>query len=195
MILNVKSNAAIKRIILLASCSRKWLLTIRPVGRWSHGEVWIFGFIPIKTLCFPLVFVWKHSINLFTGNGSNGISCCESSYSGPLPSSEINPSCIAIPLPKNDSFYADKGIFCQSYVRMQPTLKDNCKIKYEHVIYLAYSQLIVFEHASLPLVLTKYWRFWLLIGKSSVIVLGLEHHLFKLIRRAGEFARESWWII
>ncbi|XP_055325439.1 peroxidase-like [Sitodiplosis mosellana] len=66
------------------------------------------------------------------GNNSNGISCCESSYSSPLPPNEINPSCIPIPLPRNDSFYSNKGIFCQSYVRMQPTLKDDCKIKYEH---------------------------------------------------------------
>lgn len=70
---------------------------------------------------------------MIVGNNSNGISCCESSYSGPLKKKQIHSACIPIELPNNDSFYASKNIFCQSYVRMQPTLEVDCKILYEHV--------------------------------------------------------------
>lgn len=69
----------------------------------------------------------------FVGNNANGIECCEDSYSGPLPANETNPGCIGVPLPKNDQFYANKGVFCQTVIRMTPTLRINCNIKYAPV--------------------------------------------------------------
>lgn len=66
-------------------------------------------------------------------NNSNGIKCCTDTYSGPLPPNETNPVCIPVSFPKNDAFYADKGVFCQSFVRMQTTLEPNCKITYAPV--------------------------------------------------------------
>lgn len=62
------------------------------------------------------------------------MSCCASDYSGPLPKKKCNPSCIPVKLPKTDPYYSSKEIYCQNYVRMAPTLDNNCKILYEHVM-------------------------------------------------------------
>lgn len=89
-------------------------------------------------------------IAYYTGNESDAIRCCNSENTQPLQPDQINPSCIPIPLPANDSFYADKGIHCQNYIRMQPTLESNCKVEYAHV---TKKKIIYFEFTKLQICL------------------------------------------
>lgn len=80
--------------------------------------------------------LWQIIEQYFAGNPnapSPGIGCCDRGNSRPLTPSQTISDCVAVAIPKNDPFYADKKICCQSYIRMRATLSNDCKIKYVQV--------------------------------------------------------------
>ncbi|XP_055302477.1 peroxidase-like [Sitodiplosis mosellana] len=64
------------------------------------------------------------------GGNVPGPRCCTLSNSGPLNPQYTNPNCIPVDIPKNDPFYSEVGVRCQSYIRMARTFDHDCKISY-----------------------------------------------------------------
>lgn len=60
--------------------------------------------------------------------------CCTQSNSGPLQPEQINPSCIPVAIPANDTFYSKVDVRCQNYIRLARTFDNECKISYAPVI-------------------------------------------------------------
>lgn len=66
---------------------------------------------------------------LLLGRFENGRSCCSSTYDKILSLRQRNHQCQPIPVPKNDKQYGEFNIACLNFIRSQPGLANDCKLK------------------------------------------------------------------
>lgn len=75
-----------------------------------------------------LKFIYRKKYLQNLGNNAPGIRCCKTCNEGPLEPKNINPNCIPVKIPVNDPHFAELNVRCQGYIRLNPTLTDDCEI-------------------------------------------------------------------